>query len=91
MSDKSELKKIRKRSELARDIASPPSIGKRFPNVYNWGYDLLTTMISIEARLKGLEDRVNAATLHLNRTIKADTNIFGTTTQTINSNAEISE
>lgn len=86
MSDKAELKRLKKQAELALQSSPVPVIGERIPNVYDWGMQVLATMLSIEERLRNVEARLAELEVHVLKHIKSDTVIQATAEQTITSN-----
>lgn len=92
MSDKAELKKLKKEAQLA-ELASAPLIGERFPTTYSWGYRLLQAVCSLEERVRILEEKVNVTfdglLLTKIRTITSDAVIQATTTQEVTADSVI--
>lgn len=86
MSDKVELKKLKKEAELA-ERASDPIIGDRFPNTYSWGYRVVLALCSIEERLRAIEARLIDAQLTYVKNISSDAHILAEATQELQSDA----
>lgn len=88
MSDKAELKKLKKEAELAEETAHP-LIGERFPTTYSWGYRLLQTLCSIEERIRNLEQRLVDAVIPNVKFITSNSVIFHEHTEEIDSDTTI--
>lgn len=88
MSDKAELKKLKKEAELA-EVSSSPLIGERFPTTYSWGYRLLQVICSLEERVRTLEYHLSNATITKNQYITSDAVIQITVEQELDSDSVI--
>lgn len=102
MSDKVELKLLKKEAELA-EASSAPLIGERFPTTYSWGYRLLQVLCSLEERVRTIELALDGLVMTKERQItsnaviqitvsqelESDSVVQATTEQTINSDTTV--
>jgi len=89
MSDKSQLKKLRKEAELAEAAAPTTVVGTRFPGTYNWGARVMDVLVSLEERIRNLESTLQDAQLTKVHSITSGAVIQATESKTILSDAVI--